>query len=201
MPRSLRPSLSKRRRRSPLMLVILLVVFSCCIGLGLAQAIESPRAQLAGLNRSSANLTLADRVAEVGPVDPAGGVDVVSDRYQAGQEVYLKNCATCHIGIPPAVMPTQTWRALIEDAQHYGVIIKPVEEPDLQLLWRYLQTYSRPIDDGESIPYRISSARYFRALHPGVKLPEKVQLESCVTCHPGVNQFNYRQLSPEWDAK
>ena len=125
----------------------------------------------------------------------------MSERYQAGQEVYLKNCATCHIGIPPAVMPTQTWRALIEDAQHYGVMVKPVEEPDRQLLWRYLQIYSRPIDDGESIPYRIGSARYFRALHPGVKLPEKVQLESCVICHPGVNQFNFRKLSSEWDTK
>jgi Dihaem cytochrome c len=200
MPRSPRPHLShRRRRRSPVMLVILLVVFSCCIGLGLAQAMESPRAQPA-VNQSAAPV-MPHLIAELGPIDPNGGTDVVADRYQAGQEVYLKNCATCHIAIPPAVLPTQTWQALIADEQHYGVVVKPVEEPDRQLLRRYLQTYSRPIDDGESTPYRIGSARYFRALHPGVKLPEKVQLESCVTCHPGVNQFNFRKLTPEWDAK
>ncbi len=39
-----------------------------------------------------------------------GTVDIIPDRYQLGQELYLENCASCHIGIPPAVLPTQTWQ-------------------------------------------------------------------------------------------
>jgi mono/diheme cytochrome c family protein len=195
-----RPNLVNRRRRrpSPLVLIGLLLLLSCCLGLGLAQAMESPRAQPAALNRSAAKLVNPNLIAELGPIDPAGGVDVVPDRYQAGQEIYLKNCASCHIGIPPAVLPSQTWQVLIQDEQHYGVVIKPVEEPDRRPLWQYLQTYSRPLNDGDSTPYRIASSSYFRALHPGVKLPEKVQIESCAVCHPGVSQFNFRQLSPAW---
>jgi Dihaem cytochrome c len=175
------------------------VLLSCCLGLGLAQAMEKPLVQPAG--QLPTGSLVAERDPQLGPIDPAGGVDVVADRHQAGQEVYLNNCATCHIGVPPAVLPTQTWQELIQDEQHYGVTIKLVEDADRRNLWRYLQTYSRPIAEGESVPYRIGKARYFRALHPGVKLPEKVQLESCVICHPGVNQFNFRQLSPEWAAK
>ena len=74
MPRSPRPKPSQRRRRSPLMLVILLVVFSCCIGLGLAQAMESPRVQPAGLNRLTATPTFANQIAvKLGPLTRRAG--------------------------------------------------------------------------------------------------------------------------------
>ena len=92
----------RRQRRSPIVLVALLLVWSLCLGLGLAQAIEAPQ-----------------------PSAVVGTVDVVPDRYKFGQELYLENCATCHIGVPPSVLPTQTWQGLLQDSQHYGVEVKP----------------------------------------------------------------------------
>jgi hypothetical protein len=176
--------LSPRRRkfasRSPILLILLLVLLWCaCLGIGLAQAIEVPTRPASA------------------PSAEIGTVDVIPDRYKIGQEIYLQNCATCHIGLPPAVLPTETWRDLLPDSQHYGATLKPLVDPNRILVWNYLKTFSRqrsPVED--RTPYRIADSHYFRALHPQVKLPRKFSLESCVTCHPGVSQFNFRQLTP-----
>ncbi|KYC40165.1 cytochrome C [Scytonema hofmannii PCC 7110] len=129
-----------------------------------------------------------------------GTVDVVPAQQRLGQELYLENCASCHIALPPAVLPTQTWRNLLEDSQHYGVQIKPLIDPPRILVWRYLSAFSRPqLLEDEQIPYRVGSSRYFRALHPNVKLPKPVQIGSCVTCHPSASDFNFRRLTQEWE--
>jgi hypothetical protein len=151
--------------------ILLIGVCSLIVGIGLAQANE-PR---------------------------LGTVDVVPDRHQLGQELYLENCATCHIGLPPAVFPSQTWLNLIQDPEHYGVEITPLLDPTRLVVWNYLRFFSRPILLEEAIPYRLTSSRYFKALHPKVELPNPLQMGSCVTCHPAAAQFNYRSLAPEWE--
>lgn len=162
------------------MLVLLLLVWSLSIGLGIAQAIEPPK-------------PMQDSSGVVGTVD------VVSDRYKFGQELYLENCATCHIGIPPSVLPTETWLNLLQDSQHYGVELKPLIDPPRRLVWNYLQTFSRQLPPEESTPYRVSDSNYFRVLHPNVQIPRKFNLSSCVTCHPSATQFNFRSLTAEWE--
>lgn len=168
----------KRRRRSPIILFLLLLFWSAILGVGLAQA-ASP-----SIDNSN--------------VAPIGTVDSVPANFQLAQEVYLENCASCHVGLPPAVLPTQTWRSLIQEAQHYGAIIPTIQEPLRQVAWNYLSTYSRPINKDEEVPFRIGKSRFFKALHPKVNFAEPVTLNSCVTCHPASAQFNYRSLSPEW---
>lgn len=128
-----------------------------------------------------------------------GTVDVVPAKHKLGQELYLENCATCHIALPPAVLPSQTWKNLLQDSQHYGATIKPLVDPGRILVWRYMSTFSRPHKADEVTPYRLSSSRYFKALHPQVKFPRPVKLGSCVSCHPGVSEYNFRSLSPEWE--
>jgi hypothetical protein len=166
----------RKRRRSLIVLILLLLGWSLCLGLGLAQAIEAPK-----------------------PSAVVGTVDVVPDRYKFGQELYLENCATCHIGVPPAVLPTQTWRDLLQDSQHYGVEITPLIDPPRRLVWNYLQTFSRQVAVDEKVPYRVFESQYFKVLHPKVELPQKLNLSSCVTCHPGASQFNFRSLTAEWE--
>jgi hypothetical protein len=167
----------KRRRRSPTILFLLLLFWSVILGLGLAQA-ASPG--------DHSNL------ATIGTVDP------VPANYQLGQEIYLENCASCHVGLPPAVLPSQTWQVLIQEAQHYGTIIPAIQEPLLQVAWSYISTYSRPLNKGEEVPFRVEKSRFFKALHPKVDFAEPVTLNSCATCHPASAQFDYRSLSPEW---
>ncbi len=146
--------------------IALFLSFGLCLGMGLAKAIEPPK-------------TIPT-------------VDIVPPSQQLGQTTFLESCATCHIGPPPAIMPTQTWQALIQDPQHYGVTIEPLQDPNRRLVWNYLKLYSRPINEDESIPFRLSGSRYFKALHPGVKLPKPLNLESCMQCHTAAKDFDFR---------
>lgn len=177
-----------QRRRSVLVVLLLLMLWSICLGLGLAQATEP-----------SSRIKLAQTASpEVSKVNSVGTVDEVPDRYKAGQALYLKTCATCHIGLPPAVMPTQTWQQLLQDPQHYGAQLQPLVNPNLRLVWDYVRTYSRPLLNDEEIPYRVYQSRYFKVLHPKVKLPVRAGLASCISCHPGAGAYDFRSLSAEW---
>ena len=126
-------------------------------------------------------------------------VDRVPDRYQLGQTLYLENCGSCHIALPPAIMPTETWRQLLQEEQHYGVQLQPLIDPPRLLVWQYLQIYSRPQLKDEPTPYRINSSRYFQALHPRVEFPEPVTLNSCASCHVGASEYDFRPLTPDWE--
>ncbi|NJL10136.1 MAG: cytochrome C [Calothrix sp. SM1_7_51] len=133
------------------------------------------------------------------PAAQIGTVDVVPAQFQLGQQLYLENCSTCHIALPPAILPTQTWKNLLEDSQHYGTQLKPLVDPPRTLVWRYLSTFSRLKIEDEEIPYRIDKSRLFKALHPKVKLPRPVTMDSCVTCHAGASKYNFRSLTSEWE--
>ncbi|MDM9384327.1 diheme cytochrome c [Chlorogloeopsis sp. ULAP01] len=144
-------------------------------------------------------ISFATNVQSATPVSEIGTVDVVPSQYQLGQELYLENCSTCHIALPPAVLPTETWKNLLQDSEHYGAQLKPLIDPPRILVWRYLSTFSRLLQKDEQVPYRVNNSRYFKALHPQVKLPRPVDINSCVSCHPGAADFNFRRLSSEWE--
>lgn len=183
-----RPKIGLRPgRRLPLSLVVLLLG-SGLLGLGWSElsTAQGPAAQIAPPNASSI------------PTNPSGTVDPVADNYRLGQQYYLENCASCHVGLPPAVMPSQTWAALLPDSQHYGAQIQPLTEPLLQVVWNYVSTYSRPVLQNERIPFRLQQSRLFKALHPKVEFTAPITVNSCEVCHPAARQFNYRQLSSEW---
>ncbi|MBH8578463.1 cytochrome C [Nostocaceae cyanobacterium CENA369] len=133
------------------------------------------------------------------PTAEIGTVDVVPAQYQLGQQLYLENCSSCHIALPPAVLPTQTWKNLLEDSQHYGAQLQPLVDPPRILVWRYLSTFSRTQLSDEATPYRVNNSRYFKALHPKVDLPRPVQIGSCVSCHPSASEYNFRRLTSEWE--
>ncbi len=145
-------------------------------------------------------LALVTNAQSATPAAEIGTVDVVSPQYQLGQELYLENCSTCHIALPAAVFPTQTWKNLLEDSQHYGTQLKPLVDPPRILVWKYLSTFSRVKLNDEEIPYRLNNSRYFKALHPGVKLPRPLEIGSCVSCHPSASDYNFRRLSAEWEG-
>lgn len=138
-------------------------------------------------------LALATNAHGAVPKSEIGTVDVVPAKHQLGQKLYLENCSGCHIAIPPSVLPTQTWKNLLQDPQHYGATLKPLVDPPRILVWRYLSTFSRLHKEEERTPYRINKSRFFNALHPQVELQRPVQVGSCVTCHPGATEYNFRQ--------
>lgn len=127
----------------------------------------------------------------------AGGVDRVPETYQLGQQLYRQTCGSCHVALPPAVMPTETWRQLLLSNEHYGQQIQLPGAIETRLIWNYVQTFSRPLLENEIVPYRLAQSRYLKALHPDVELPQPTRLGSCATCHPSVDQYNFRRLNAE----
>ncbi|WP_333192556.1 MULTISPECIES: diheme cytochrome C [unclassified Microcoleus] len=178
----------KRRFRGWVRLysTLLVLIIVCCTGGGWMAA------QTAGSHTPAL-------LAQISTVEDIGTVDRIPEAYQLGQQLYLENCATCHIGLPPQVLPTETWRRLLQDPEHYGQTIKLLVDPPRLLVWNYLQTFSRPQAKDEELAYRVASSRYFKALHPKVKMSQPANLSSCVTCHPGASQYNFRKLTPEWE--
>jgi Dihaem cytochrome c len=183
-PKWLRKSLRQRqrhRRPSVWVLIVLMGLSSLC-GWGLTQIQPAAgQAPVAQANQST-----------------IGTVDTVPANLKLPQETYLARCATCHIGIPPAVLPNDSWKAILQDSNHYGVPWESLRNPDLALTWKYLQTNSRQLNPEEQVPYRIARSRYFKILHPRVKFTEPVTVGTCVSCHIGAPKFNFRALSPQW---
>lgn len=170
----------RKRGRSPVVLFLLILLWSLAMGWGLALVTNAQPTQTAS--------------------DTIGTVDSVPPRYQLGQELYLENCASCHIALPPAVLPTQTWQHLLQDSQHYGQQLTPLVDPPRLLVWNYIRNFSRSQSkEEEETPYRVDDSHYFKALHPRVKLPRPIQITSCVSCHPSAAQYNFSRLTPEWE--
>jgi hypothetical protein len=127
-------------------------------------------------------------------------IDDVPERYQNGLKLYRETCSGCHIAVPPEVLPMETWQTLLENPDdHYGTSVTGIIRLTQLLMWDYLRTYSRPLNKDEPVPYYIERSRYFKALHPRVPLPNVVTHQTCITCHPGAENFNFRTLRPEWE--
>jgi hypothetical protein len=126
----------------------------------------------------------------------------VADPRTIGRETYLEICASCHIPVPAEVLPTETWKEILTTTnKHYGIAIEPPPiSLSVRLAWDYLQFASRPLLKDEPRPILVERSRYFKVLHPQVDLPEIVSLKTCIVCHPSAQAFDYRQLSPQWEA-
>lgn len=171
-----------------LLALLLLAVWSAVLGASMALAIAPP-------NFTSSTSTVAQA-----PPNPSNSPERASPNYQLGQQLYLENCSSCHIPIPPGVLPTETWKQVLENPQdHYGTQVPTMLGPVVLLMWDYLRTFSRPVNPEESVPTLVAQSRYFKALHPKVELPEVVTNKTCVTCHQGANQLDYRSLTSEWE--
>ena len=126
--------------------------------------------------------------------------DTVLNRYQIGQQTYLENCATCHIAIPPSILPSQTWKKILENPNsHYGIRLKPIVGITQRFIWDYLSYSSRPLTQTTFVPLLIEQSSYLKVLHPRVNLPNPIGHTTCVTCHPNASRYDYQTLTPIWD--
>ena len=122
-----------------------------------------------------------------------------STKNSLGRELYLENCASCHIPIPAEVLPTERWQDILNNTQnHYGTALPTSVKVTARLMWTYLRNYSRPANPGETLPQYVTSSRYLKALHPQVELPKPTSHQSCTSCHPSAAKLDYRTLSAEW---
>lgn len=181
----------KRRRRSIWSLVFLLTLWSSFLGWGLSQIQYSVATETPLISQNAPSPSIETTTGSVDPVPP---------QLKRGETLYRQRCGTCHIALPPQVLPSQTWQTLLPETNHYGVVLPQFQNPELTQTWEYLSFFSRPMkEDGlRPIPYRIQRSGFFKILHPDVEFAESVTPDTCIRCHPGVSELNFRQLSPEW---
>ncbi len=117
---------------------------------------------------------------------------------QLEQAAYVQSCGTCHLALPAEVLPTQSWRQIIQEPSHYGQTIEPPTGAQLQLVWGYLRPNSRSTFEGESVPFRLEKSRYFKALHPDVTFVAPIRATGCIDCHPQAELGNFYTLTSEW---
>ena len=104
------------KNRSKLHFALIGILAFCLralLGMGLAKAVES---------------------------SPYGMVDPIDERHAVNYATYVEQCSTCHVALPAAVLPMDTWQTLITDPAHYGVTLTNITRFDQQLMLNYLQT-------------------------------------------------------------
>lgn len=115
-----------------------------------------------------------------------------SNQQNISQEIYLRNCSSCHIPLPAQILPTESWQQILNSSQnHYGVALPTSVKVSANFIWIYLKNYSRPSVIGETLPKYVSNSRYFKALHPNVSLPKPANHNSCQSCHPFAQKLDY----------
>ncbi|MGF1487959.1 MAG: cytochrome C [Prochloraceae cyanobacterium] len=161
-----------RSRKYSTILFLIIFSWSTVLGWGMAVAFDRPIAEI------------------VASIDP------VTKPYQLGQQFYVENCSSCHIPLPPEVLPTATWKTILENPQdHYGVELEQLYGPQRLLIWNYLRDFSRSLMAEEPEPQYLARSRYFKAIHPQVEFSEPISVRTCITCHPSADRFNYRIIS------
>lgn len=171
-------------------------VLALCALLGFGLSLLRP--SLGAIAQAQIPTDADPSVAPNSVIEQIGTIDPISSRFQLGADLYQESCASCHIGVPPQTLPVQTWQLILDDPEHYGVWIPPLVDPSRLLVWQYIRHFSRSIKEGEQLPYHLAQSRYFKALHPRVSFEEDVTLRQCISCHPGANGYNFRQLTPDW---
>jgi len=129
----------------------------------------------------------------------AWSLEPIPEQFSTGRETYLESCSSCHLALPPEVLPTETWRQILEKPQnHYGTSVNLISLTQI-LIWDYIRAYSRPLNRDEPLPIHLEESRYFKAIHPLVPLPQPVTYRTCISCHPSAKSFDFRTLSNQWE--
>ncbi|MBJ7900534.1 MAG: hypothetical protein GC158_11580 [Cyanobacteria bacterium RI_101] len=176
-----------------LCLLLTALAGSLLLGWGLAQGF-APAPALAQTPTLPVLAAPRPKVEEMGPVD------AIPSRYKPGFEAYWDTCSTCHIALPPEVLPTESWQTILQRPdEHFGVAVPNINRFTQLLIWDYVSAFSRPLPPNSVVPLYAEKSRYFKVLHPGVELPADTTAKTCVVCHPQVKSFNFRALTPEWE--
>jgi hypothetical protein len=92
-------------------------------------------------------------------------------------------------------LPSETWRDILLEENHYGETVPVLPSPQIHILWDYLQYFSRPTPgEAETQAFRLDSSPFFTAMHPGVEIDRPVRLDGCMSCHPSAESFDFRRL-------
>ncbi len=131
------------------------------------------------------------------------GVAPVSD------ELYIKECASCHFAYQPGLLPEKSWVKLMKDLQNHFGTDASLEPEDNQKILKYLvknsaeksTNYKRSKKINKSIqsnetPIAVTETRYFINKHKDIRKDlitqkEVRSLANCIACHTTADKGVY----------
>lgn len=120
-------------------------------------------------------------------------------RYTATDPVWQEECGSCHIAYPPALLPAESWRALMAQLdRHFGVDAS-VDAPTAQALTAFLQANAGGgRRSGGAMPLRITQTRWFVHEHNEMpartwKSPAVKSAANCEACHTHAAQGDFSE--------
>lgn len=130
--------------------------------------------------------------------------------------IYQEECGACHMAYPPGLLPSASWRRIMNELEdHFGESAE-LDEQTTQILTGFLDenaadrsNYRRSrammnkIQSPDGLaPLRITDLPYFRHEHDEIpqriiKLPEVGSLSQCNACHLNAERgsFNEHEIS------
>lgn len=122
-------------------------------------------------------------------------------------DAYAAACASCHMLYPPQLLPAQSWKTLLAQADnHFGQTV-PLGVAEKNAITAYLEAndafsssskQARKIAKhlGSSTPLRISELQYIQHKHRKLdsavfKRPSIGSLANCKACHPGAEAGDF----------
>lgn len=121
--------------------------------------------------------------------------------------LYIEQCAACHFAYQPELLPSGSWRKILENLDdHFGEAL-PLEPETADEILVYLESgaadhsstkRARKIMDslGGNIPLRVTEVPYLRHKHRKItndvlQRPSIGSLSNCIACHPGAVKGEY----------
>ena len=141
---------------------------------------------------------------------------IVSFSYASGvkpvdNQLYKDECASCHFGFQPGLLPARSWVKLMGDLENHFKDDASLDKKDIETLTQYLvknssdnsRNYKRSRKITHSIskrstPIRISQTPYFKKEHREIKeymikQAEVKSIANCTACHITASKGIYKE--------
>lgn len=134
-----------------------------------------------------------------------------SDVKPVTNELYIKECASCHFGYQPGLLPSKSWDKVMNNlSNHFGTDASIAKE-DYDKIYKYImensadkaleykrsnrivnslaQYLNDPVDAITKVPYFIKE---HREIPKRLIVQDEVKsLSNCIACHTTANSGNY----------
>ena len=119
--------------------------------------------------------------------------------FSIANQTYRSECGSCHVAYPPALLPKESWRAIMAGLdEHFGsdasLDAKTAKEIEAYLL----ANAARNAAPSGKAPLRISETSWFRREHGEVpvatwKSGTVKSAANCSACHPRAEQGDFSE--------
>lgn len=118
-------------------------------------------------------------------------------RYSASNPTWQAECGSCHVAYPPALLPAESWRAVMAGLdRHFGVDASVDAKAAAEIGAFLQQNAGRSQGTAAKPVLRVTETRWFRHEHDGVDAaawnnPKVKRPANCAACHGGAERGNF----------